>query len=179
MEPELNLSWILPYVRESLRGRGNLTFDTFVDELMKVLGRANVPSVKESAFPQSTRRQYDLNALHQNIKIAITEAFHYLEQNRFILHQPNDRSLTFTTGGQWLITERGQEWANGVEPLPEDYNGFMKQFGALTQLLRFTYPSAPARIGSMASIPRPIVSRSNPAAFINQAWSAAGRVATG
>jgi len=131
MQPEFNLSWILPYVRESLRGRGNLNFDTFVDELMKVLGRGNVPSVKESVFPQSTRRQYDLNALHQNIKIAITEAFHYLEQNRFILHQRNDRSLMFmTTSGQWLITERGQEWAEGVEPLPEDYNGFMKQFGA-------------------------------------------------
>jgi hypothetical protein len=161
MEPELNLSWILPYVRESLRGRGNLTFDTFVDELMKVLGRANVPSVKESAFPQSTRRQYDLNALHQNIKIAITEAFHYLEQNRFILHQPNDRSLTFTTGGQWLITERGQEWANGVEPLPEDYNGFMKQFGAtadevvrqytseaLNTFIRGTYFASAVMIGA-------------------------------
>ena len=60
----------------------------------------------------------------------MTEAFYYVEQNRFILQQPPGNDITFTTSGQWLITERGQEWAKGVEPLPEDYNGYMKQFGA-------------------------------------------------
>jgi hypothetical protein len=34
--------------------------------------------------------------------------------------------------GQFTITARGQEWANSVEPLPEDYNGYMNQFGAST-----------------------------------------------
>jgi hypothetical protein len=141
MQPEFNLAWILPYVRESLRGRGNLNFESFVDELMKVLARASVPTVQKSAPPQSTRRPYDLNAVHQNIKIAITEAFHYLEQNRFILRQPQDMSITFTTSGQWLITERGQEWAKGGEPLPEDYNGYMKQFSPTTDAVVRQYVS--------------------------------------
>jgi hypothetical protein len=141
MEPDFNLSWILPYVRESLRGRGNLNFDSFVDGVFHVLARANVPTIQKSAPPQSTQRPYNLNAVRQDIKVAVTEAFLYLEQNRFILHQRNDRSLTFTTGGQWLITERGQEWAKGVEPLPEDYDGFMMQFGATTDAVVRQYIS--------------------------------------
>ncbi|MGB8801437.1 MAG: hypothetical protein WCC97_12170 [Candidatus Acidiferrales bacterium] len=102
-----------------------------------------------------------MNAVHQDIKIAVAEAFHYIEQNRFILHQRNDRSLTFTTGGQWLITERGQEWVKGVEPLPEDYNGYMKQFDvtadevvrqytseALNTYIRGTYFASAVMIGA-------------------------------
>jgi hypothetical protein len=141
MQPEFNLSWILPYVRESLRGRGNLNFDTFVDGVFSVLARANVPTIQKSAPPQSTLRPYDSNAVHHDIKVAVTEAFYYIEQNRYILHQRNDRSLAFTTGGQWLITERGQEWAKGVEPVPEDYNGYMKQFGATTDAVVRQYIS--------------------------------------
>lgn len=141
MQPEYNLSWILPYVRESLRDRGNLNFDSFVDGVFHVLARANVPSIQKSVPPQSTLRPYNLNAVHQDIKVAVTEAFYYVEQNRFILQQPHGNSITFTTSGQWLITERGREWAKGVEPLPEDYNGYMKQFGATTDAVVRQYIS--------------------------------------
>jgi hypothetical protein len=138
---KFDLSWILPYVRESLRGRGNLNFDSFVDGVFGVLSLANVPSIQKSAPPQSMRRPYILNAVHQDIKIAVTEAFYYLEQNRFILEQPPISSIEFTVAGQWLITERGQEWAKGVEPLPEDYNGYMKQFAASTDAVVRQYVS--------------------------------------
>jgi hypothetical protein len=141
MQPEYNLSWILPYVRESLRDRGNLNFDSFVDGVFQVLARASVPTIQKSVFPQSTLRPYDLNAVHQDIKVAVTEAFYYVEQNRFILEQSHSNSIRITPSGQWLITKRGQEWAKGVEPLPEDYNGYMKQFGAMTDAVVRQYIS--------------------------------------
>jgi hypothetical protein len=141
MPTVFDLSWILPYVRESLRGRGNLNFESFVDGVLPALARANVPSIEKAAFPQSTRRPYDVNAIRNDIQVALTEAFYYAEQNRFILQQPYDNSLNIAPGGRWLITKRGVEWANGVDPLPEDYNGYMKQFGPTTDAVVRQYIS--------------------------------------
>jgi hypothetical protein len=58
------------------------------------------------------------------------EAFYYLEQNRFTLRPAPNSSMAFLPHGRYVITVRGQEWASGVEPLPEDYDGYMKQFDA-------------------------------------------------
>ena len=141
MLPTYDLSWILPYVRESLKGRGNLGFESFVDGVLGTLERANVPTIQKSVWPQNTRRPYYLNAINQDVQIALTEAFYYVEQNRFILQQPNDNSLSIAPGGQWIITKRGAEWANGVDPLPEDYDGYMKQFGPTTDAVVRQYVS--------------------------------------
>jgi hypothetical protein len=132
MPTEFDLPWILPYVRESLRGRGNLSFDGFVDGVWSVLERAGTgKGIEKTPIHQGyTGRQYNFDAAHLDIKNAAVEAFYYLEQNRFILRPPPTNSTAFLPHGQFTITVRGQEWANGVEALPEDYNGYMKQFDA-------------------------------------------------
>ncbi len=96
------------------------------------MARAQVPSIRKTVIPQSTLRPFHVNEVAVDIQVAIAEAVDYVEQNRFIVQQPNDDSLSITIGGQWLITKRGLEWANGVDPLPEDYDGYMKQFAATT-----------------------------------------------
>jgi len=80
-------------------------------------------------FQQSyTGHIYNVDAAHPDIKIAATEAFYYLEQNRFILRPAPTQFGAFVPHGQFLVTKRGVEWANGIDPLPEDYDGYMKQF---------------------------------------------------
>jgi hypothetical protein len=128
-----DLPWILPYVRESLRGRGNLNFDGFVDGVFQVLERIGVKTIEKPPIHQGyTGRTYNFDAAHPDIRNAATEAFYYLEHNRFILRPPPTNSTAFLPHGQFTITARGQEWANSVEPLPEDYNGYMNQFVAST-----------------------------------------------
>jgi hypothetical protein len=74
-----DLSWTLPYVRESLSGRGNLNFDEYIDGLWSVLERANVKSVEKYSMHQShTGRQYNYDVAHPDLQIAATEAFYYL-----------------------------------------------------------------------------------------------------
>jgi hypothetical protein len=165
MQPEYNLSWILPYVRESLRGRGNLSFDGFIDGLWSVLERTGVgKGIEKTPIHQGcTGRQYNVDAAHPEIRNAATEAFYYLEQNRFILRPPLTNATAFLPHGQFMITIRGQEWANGVEPLPEDYNGYMNQFDAsvdaavrqyvsesLNTYIRGTYFASAVMIGAAA-----------------------------
>jgi hypothetical protein len=68
-----DLSWILPYVRESLRGRGNFNFDEFIDGLWSVLDRAEVKSIEKYSIHQShTGRQYNYDAAHPDIQMAAT-----------------------------------------------------------------------------------------------------------
>ena len=142
MPPEYNLAWILPYVRESLRGRGNMSFDGFVDGVFQVLERLGTPTIAKTPIHQGyTGRAYNFDAAHMDIRNAVTAAFYYLEQNRFTLRPPPTNSTAFLPHGQFQITKRGQEWANSVESLPEDYNGYMKQFGASTDVVVREYIS--------------------------------------
>jgi hypothetical protein len=129
MPTEFDLPWILPYVRESLRGRSNFNFDQFVDGLWAVLERAGVgKGIEKPPITQGyTGKRYNYDAAHPDIRNAATEAFYYLEQNRFILRPPPTNATAFLPHGQFTITARGQEWASGAEPLPEDYNGYMSR----------------------------------------------------
>jgi len=47
MQSVYDLAWILPHVRESLRGVGNMNFDAYVDGLFRVLEALGVPSYSE------------------------------------------------------------------------------------------------------------------------------------
>jgi hypothetical protein len=143
MQPEYSLSWILPYVRESLRGRGNFNFDGFADGVFAVLESVGVGNGIEKRPPHMgySGYKYNFDGVHHEIRLAVTEAFNYLEQNRFILRPPPTNAPAFVSSGQYQITKRGQEWAKGVEPLPEDYNGYMKQFGATTDAVVREYIS--------------------------------------
>lgn len=143
MPVEFDLSWILPYVRESLRDRGNFTFEGFADGVFAVLDRVGGGKGIEKRSPHQgyTGYNYDFDKAHPDIRDAVTEAFYYLEQNRFILRPPPTNATAFLAHGRFQITKRGQEWAKSVEPLPEDYNGYMNQFAASTDAVVRQYVS--------------------------------------
>ena len=104
----------------------------FADGVFALLDRVGVGNGIEKRSPNQgyTGYTYDFDRAHSDIREAVTEAFYYLEQNRFILRPPPTNNAAFLPHGRFQITKRGQLWASGVEPLPEDYNGFMKQFDA-------------------------------------------------
>jgi hypothetical protein len=139
---EFDLSWILPYVRESLRGRGNLSFDSYMEGLWDVLHRAGIKGVeKRGAHQGYAGTSFNFDAAPRDLKLAAFEAFAYLEHNRFVLRPPPTDVASLLSHSQITITQRGQDWANTVEPLPEDYNGYMKQFGATTDAVVRQYIS--------------------------------------
>jgi hypothetical protein len=163
MQTEYDLSWILPYVRESMRGVGNFNFDGYADAVLRALERVGTPSIQRFQPVSYTGQAYNFDAAHHDIKIALTEAFYYLEQNRFILRPAPTQFGAFVPHGQFLITKRGVEWAKGGEPLPEDYNGYMKQFAlgvdevvrqyvseALNTYIRGTYFASAVMLGAAA-----------------------------
>jgi hypothetical protein len=137
-QPIYDLAWVLPFVREALKGVGNCDFEQFVMAVMQQLAKANVSSVRATSHPQSTRLPFNTNDLPHDMKIAITEAFYYCEQNRFLLFQ-RDNVLNFGPCGRWTKTKRGEEWAKDVTPLPEDAAGYLRQFPPGTDAVVLEY----------------------------------------
>ena len=119
-----------------------MSFDDFVEGVFAVLASIGTPTIQEIPIHQRYGgRTYNFDAAHSDIRNATTEAFYYCEQNRFILRPPPTNVAAFLSHGQLQITRRGQDWANSVEPVPEDYNGYMKQFDATTDVVVRQYIS--------------------------------------
>ena len=124
--PDYSLAQILPYVRESLRGRGNFNYVAFVSGLWQVLERVGVPGVKATAGINYSGIPYDYTLAPFELRSVTTEAFYYLFHNGFTVPNPPDSLPGSPSDGQYRLTLRGLAWAASTEALPEDRDGYMK-----------------------------------------------------
>ena len=132
MATENTLSWILPFVRESLRGRSNFSFDQYADGLWAILEKAHVPGVQKRAPSAGfTGFNYDFAQTSPQLRDLATEAFFYLVHNGFIVPDAPSSSSLFRGSAPYRVSARGLEWASGGDPLPEDYDGYLALLHAL------------------------------------------------
>jgi hypothetical protein len=124
--PVFTLSWILPFVRQSLKGVGNFEYRTYVQRLWMHLEQAKVPGVIRATPLQMQLGQvflYD-QAPHE-LLFLVTESFFYLFHNDYITLGPPDGLLNLPSSNKYYVTQRGEKWFNGVEPFPEEAAGYM------------------------------------------------------
>jgi hypothetical protein len=125
--PAYTLGWILPFVRESLRGRGNFSYDNFVWGLWPVLEKAGVPGIEKTPPERSFSGQpYVYGEAPHDLRHATTEAFYYLFHNGFTIPEPPPNLPGHPSEVRYYLTPRGLAWAEGIEPLPEDVAGYMR-----------------------------------------------------
>jgi len=55
-----------------------------------------------------------------------TEAFFYLFHNGYTTPEPPNNFLNHPNFNRYYVTRRGLEWFNGVEPFPEEADGYMR-----------------------------------------------------
>lgn len=123
---DYSLAWILPFVRESLRGRGNFSYDNFVWGLWPVLERSGVSGiVKTPPERMFSNQPYVYEQAPYEVKRATTEAFYHLFHNGFIIPQPPQTLPGSPSEVTYHLTPRGLEWAASIAPLPEDVDGYM------------------------------------------------------
>lgn len=129
---DYSLAWILPFVRESLRGRGNFSYDNFVWGLWPVLERSGVSGiVKTPPERMFSNQPYVYEQAPYEVKRATTEAFYHLFHNGFIIPQPPQTLPGSPSEVTYHLTPRGLEWAASIAPLPEDVDGYMSLLGRL------------------------------------------------
>jgi hypothetical protein len=135
MATTYTLSWVLPYVRESLRGRSNFNFENYVDGLLSVLERAGVAAIEKRSPVAGRSTVYDLSAAPYDLLFAATEAFNFLIRNGFVIPCAPVRIQGFPNAAPFYTTPSGQLWAEGVEPTPEESGDYIKLLRRLVPAL--------------------------------------------
>ena len=126
--PNYTVSWILPIVRRAVKVRGDFEYATYIQQLWDELHRLQVVGVvKESPdLQQVLRRAYDWNQTPPDLYNAAIEAFFFLGRQGYIIPTSSNDHLHNLQLNRYRVTERGVEWFNGAEPIPEDIAGYMK-----------------------------------------------------
>jgi hypothetical protein len=126
-QPTYTLSWILSFVRQALSGTSNVKYDRFVDILWSRLEEAQVRGVERYGPLQQGNTTFMWNQAPHALRVATNEAFFYLIRNGYIVPQPPDGNyLNAPNPYLYDVTQRGKEWSEGIDPLPEDIAGYMK-----------------------------------------------------
>jgi hypothetical protein len=133
MTPDYSLSWILPFVRQSLRGVSNFTYDNFVAVVWAELERISIPGIARTPLERSyTNQKYDYSKAPYQLRAATYEAFHYLYQNGLVTPEPpQDLQGNPYHQVRYMLTQRGVTWAASVDPPPEDVDGYMRSLHSL------------------------------------------------
>ena len=125
-EPYL-LSSILPFVRQSLRGKNAITYDEFVWGLWTELEKVGVPGISKNQRAHITD-PYEYTNAPDGLRSVTAEAFFYLFHNGIIMPAPpvDTPRNPLQHAGSYHLTPRGRAWSANVDPLPEDANGYMQ-----------------------------------------------------
>jgi hypothetical protein len=123
---DTSLASILPFVRASLKGRSNLSFENFVEGLWVELEKVGTRGIaKKNPLQGYDGSAYNFNSADERLRQVATEAFYYLLHGGFIAPQlsnfPSHAHIN-----RYFLTPRGFSWVESIEPLPEDVDGYMK-----------------------------------------------------
>jgi hypothetical protein len=120
MSNSIDLGVVLTFMRPSLQNK-RINYCNVVDETLGHMAHAQLwqapPSATTFGFHQSVRGDEPLYLL-------MVEAFHYLLHNGLITRAPAKPNFS-SQSNDFVVTERGQEWASGNEPIPEDARRYM------------------------------------------------------
>ena len=84
MTADISLASILPFVRASLKGRSNFSFEEFVEGLWHEQEKVGMPGIVKRNSLQGYRGSvYDLNAGDDRLRQTAVEAFYYLFHSGF------------------------------------------------------------------------------------------------
>ena len=122
-EQNYTLAWILPYVRQALKGTSNFEYRNYADALCFQLEKAGVKGIVRCQQPQVYARQFEYDQMPHDLRALVSEAFfHFFHKGYITPETPDGRNPLH----RFMVTQRGWAWFQGEEPLPEDASRYME-----------------------------------------------------
>jgi len=133
------LEEMLPFARAALKNyerlRADFTTEDFAEGLSSELVKVGVEGVVRGGFPGSARTKFNYGGNYPDgLKRSVSAVLWCLIHRGFILPQWREFP-SVAVGTQYWMTERGRQWANGAEPMPEDVAGYVGHLDALVPKL--------------------------------------------
>jgi hypothetical protein len=128
----INLGLVLHFMRAAMRGRAReiqsgrgtayIQYGGLIEPTLLKMGQAQIVHL-----PSGPRYGSLDSTVGPELSRLLVEAFHYFLHNGFITRQPAPPNVPGQTNVNGLvITQRGLEWADGEEPVPEDARRYME-----------------------------------------------------
>ena len=130
MQFDYSVASMLPFARTAIRGTSNFDLKQFSECLFSELEKANVPGVVRES-PQGVYK-YNFSDLHcpNKLKYGVIEVFCHLLHRGFIAPEAQTFPVALNYSRYWK-TARGESWAAGGDPVPEDVAGYMHHLTSL------------------------------------------------
>ena len=126
--PTYNVERILRLVRASFSEQqpGDLSCKEFFRRLWKKLEDANDPGVIKPSPIEARRGPYLYDQAPYELQAAAQEGFSYLLNARYVYPKPTGDYTNFARNTEYFSwTERGLQWIQGADPIPEDATAYM------------------------------------------------------
>ena len=125
MAADLTVGFVLGFMRNALSGRPDIQYSGCIEKTLQLMADARVidvpPDAKHSGLHGTVHRD------NPHLGRLLVEAFHYLLHNGLITRVPDPPNFPGKYNlNAFLVTVKGQEWAQGGDLIPEDVAGFMK-----------------------------------------------------
>jgi hypothetical protein len=129
MPNSLDLGLVLGFMRRALRDKTEIIYSGVAEDTLRLMATAGVISVPPNARDfgiHSTMRRDD------PVARLIVEAFHHLLHNGMVTRAPDPPNFPGSSNiNNFVVTERGREWAAGQEPVPEDARRYVEVLSSL------------------------------------------------
>jgi hypothetical protein len=112
---------------QSRRGTADIQYGSLIEPTLLKMGQAQIVQL-----PSGPRYGSLDSTVVPELARLLVEAFHYLLHNGFITRQPAPPNFPgHTNVNGFVITQRGLEWADGEEPVPEDARRYLEVLRSL------------------------------------------------
>jgi hypothetical protein len=134
MQFDYSLGSMLPFARAAIRNASNFEIRQFADLLFGELEKADVSGVKRQQSGGATKFNFSDLTCPSELRSGTIEVFFHLVHRGFILPEAQSFPVAFNDMRYWK-TPRGSAWSQGVDPLPEDVDGYMRCLSKLVPTL--------------------------------------------
>jgi hypothetical protein len=126
MQFDYSLTSMLPFARAALTVASNFDFKDFVNNLFVELEKVQVRGVERNPPHASGLYKFNYGTMTWPpvLQQAAVEVFCHLLHRGYVVTEGQSFPSTLG-GGSYRRTSRGESWANGAEPIPEDVQGYM------------------------------------------------------
>lgn len=127
-QTKYSIEMVLQLIRASYcESGGDLSYEVFNQRLWRKLEALNDPGViKPQPNQYHPHQAYLYDQSPHTLKAAAIQGFNHILNAAYAYPKPNGDFVNFPRHSQWYVwSERGLQWINGAEPIPEEAKGYM------------------------------------------------------